>query len=1318
MKKKINTSHKSINKFQIPEQKPISNNTSINNEFFSIFKKFCDSFYKYIQSMRNCLKEINSNISNNLITLDESSNKCISSLNIIFSYLDSSFNQFYTNIQNFLELINYNKFSKISNSSKKPGLSKNYISTHFYNDNNNSNNNNFKNNSIYSNYQQGKIEKKNYYRYGIINKNNTTTDLKNTNSIEEKFYRFHIGSDLNDSNNNNNINEGNSILINKNFVENVKNLLNILKYERISDIGSNTSRKSKYQEKLDNFKESLISDLTNTINDTQDSEKNPVHRRIKSVNLNSNTFNFINNINNDNENKINDFIIQDSYGNNLNDISDNKNKSTTNKASLYFLDNNNINDNLDTNEIYEFKDNNRSNNLNIIKKTKTENEKLKNENNLLENNKKELLIQIADLINKNNTLNEEINILKNNNLKKDEIEKELNKKINELNNKIEIITNSKNEIEKLNQQLKKSIDTCQNEKSAQIKEIKKLKDNLEDLKKKNKKLNNDISEIKVDKKKIKELKKEIDDLNKEISELVKENGKLSNEVDETNNRKEEYKEKYKKAIKELSDEKEINALVEQKVKNLERKLEEYNINEYDDEKTKTYKISNINKVNEIEVEKLSRKYVSPSNYRKNTSAFSTNNTSNNRKILINNNIDDLEITPENFIIVKYFQLNNNFKWYLLKKIKKINEPEPSPTSSPSQSNSKPLYRRYKYLKLNSKVNNDKNNESYSDFIWKPSRNERDFINFNFINNDNNNNDNNKNENSNDWQKKINELEYCIKDLEEKLEKKENDCNRINLNYAKLFKRTKQPENYDKLLENNEKLKTENKSLKKTIDNLKSTQNFIGLSFIEDDLEGSRFIDDNCFEDILDGLVGNTNRKNNTYKRNNNENKFEINMMKFFKSHGDDNENKDLLNDENNNTNKNENKNDKNDKNSKNSKNDNKNSKNENNKNDNSNKINSKKNIKEENNDDNKKNNVKKEKRIHLFFKDDKKDKIDKIAKDDNNDKIDKNDKSDKIDKNDKNDKIDKDDNKKDYHDNNNIKNNNIIIDYNKLKTYKKENRFLNDHSNENITNKYDKYRRSKFDTRNTEKNNNIIDNSNNEKNNEILKSDNKKNDNNKKYSSYRFNRYKLQSNNNAKSDTKYESDLNNKIDNNNNKDENKNKDKDKEKYQIKSIVMKKNYFQDEKNKRENNKVNLIIKENNEELNNKEKRIYINKLTDIISNKKTENDQPPKNVYTHSRRVRNSYKINQDINNETDHNNNINNNYNDNKRFQNLYAKKEDIKEKEKESKPYRSLKSMKIESEIKIEKGMKESSSQTNRVCLGRRFYKRKQEDIKNEIKE
>ena len=41
---------------------------------------------------------------------------------------------------------------------------------------------------------------------------------------------------------------------------------------------------------------------------------------------------------------------------------------------------------------------------------------------------------------------------------------------------------------------------------------------------------------------------------------------------------------------------------------------------------------------------------------------------------------------------------------------------------------------------------------------------------------------------------------------------------------------------------------------------------------------------------------------------------------------------------------------------------------------------------------------------------------------------------------------------------------------------------------------------------------------------------------------------------------------------------------------------------------------------------------------------------------------------------------------------------------------------MKIDSESKIDKALQESSSQTNRVCRGRRFYKRKQDDINNVI--
>ena len=56
-------------------------------------------------------------------------------------------------------------------------------------------------------------------------------------------------------------------------------------------------------------------------------------------------------------------------------------------------------------------------------------------------------------------------------------------------------------------------------------------------------------------------------------------------------------------------------------------------------------------------------------------------------------------------------------------------------------------------------------------------------------------------------------------LKDKLSKTENDCNRINLNYAKLVKKAKKPEiPYEKLLEENNKLKNENRLLNKKINN--------------------------------------------------------------------------------------------------------------------------------------------------------------------------------------------------------------------------------------------------------------------------------------------------------------------------------------------------------------------------------------------------------------------------------------------------------------------------------------------------------------------
>jgi hypothetical protein len=268
----------------------------------------------------------------------------------------------------------------------------------------------------------------------------------------------------------------------------------------------------------------------------------------------------------------------------------------------------------------------------------------------------------------------------------------------------------------------------------------------------------------------------------------------------------------------------------------------------DESKTQTYKNCKLNKVSEIEIEKLTKlskgAHQSPQYTHKSISRFSTDNTYSTKKIY--NNIDDLEINPENYNIVKEFRINN-LKWFLFKKINKniLSETE----------GIQPLYRRYQYLKLNSSRKKEKeklNEDSYSNYIWKAYKEEKDFINFNL---------DNLEHIENEKDKKINELQMLIKELKENLKKKENDYNRINLNYAKLFKKAKKPEmTYDKLLEENERLKSENKLLNKKLEKMIETQNFIGISFIGDDLEGSNFIDDNAFENILEEITKNREDK--------------------------------------------------------------------------------------------------------------------------------------------------------------------------------------------------------------------------------------------------------------------------------------------------------------------------------------------------------------------------------------------------------------------------------------------------------------------------
>ena len=437
----------------------------------------------------------------------------------------------------------------------------------------------------------------------------------------------------------------------------------------------------------------------------------------------------------------------------------------------------------------------------------------------LEKKNKELLSKLDELTKKNNLLSKENISLKYSYKEYNITDK--NKIIDEMNKKIVKISNEKNEIEKSNKKLKS--------------------------------INN-------------ELIKEKNDLEKKFSQALKNMEIINKNMKEVSEIKDNYKDKYTKIEKELIKEK-------QKSKNLEKKLEEINdsnINNvifFAEPKTRTYRNIKLDKINEIEIaDRLSRiSHQSPQCTHKSISRFSTNNST---KKLYNSN--EVEINPDNYKIVKQFKLNN-LKWFLLKKIKKNILPETEGIQ--------PLYRRYQYLKLNSKKIKEKTNEdNYTDYIWK-ANNEKDFINFNLENIEQE-----KDIIDNEKEKKIIELQICIKELKEKLNKKENDYNRINLNYAKLFKKTKKPEmTYDKLLEENDRIKYDDKLLKKKLEKIKENQNFIGISFIGDDLEKSNFIDDNIFENILDEIT--KNRKDKKEQ--------EIITMKCFISN-EDNKNKENI----------------------------------------------------------------------------------------------------------------------------------------------------------------------------------------------------------------------------------------------------------------------------------------------------------------------------------------------------------------------------------------------------------------------------------------
>ena len=243
----------------------------------------------------------------------------------------------------------------------------------------------------------------------------------------------------------------------------------------------------------------------------------------------------------------------------------------------------------------------------------------------------------------------------------------------------------------------------------------------------------------------------------------------------------------------------------------------------------------------------------------NNLGITTNNTSSNtnnqekKSDEEKENIKDMkdhELTPDNYELIKVIKLKNNFKWFLFKKLKtRTKKREKEKEKEQRTKTISRRFRCYSHKKdeniLKESEETNQSNDSYSNYLWKPQKNRKDFIDFCL---------NNK-ESSEDKEKKIEYLEKNLKEMEEKYDKKEKDFNRLNLNYAKIINKSKNKDNNnnEELVQKLEKVRDENKQLRNTITKYKSEQQFIGLSFIADDLEGEQFIDDKCFEEILDGL---------------------------------------------------------------------------------------------------------------------------------------------------------------------------------------------------------------------------------------------------------------------------------------------------------------------------------------------------------------------------------------------------------------------------------------------------------------------------------
>ena len=533
-------------------------------------------------------------------------------------------------------------------------------------------------------------------------------------------------------------------------------------------------------------------------------------------------------------------------------------KKCQNENNLLKLNNSNKTENLENSN-----NNNENNNINIedyiekIKFFEKENEKLSNEI-------KRNLSQIEILSNENNSYLKEIssfNSLKENYIK--EIE-EYKNKITSLNNNIEDYENKYKILLKDYSDLKNIKEILSQENTILSEKSSSFIQNYDDYNNlKNQNIN--LNEEKI------LLNSKINEIQKLFNDEQEKNKSLNNDLLNKENL-------YNKKINDLTEE--IKKLTDLNDFNLKENL---SLKECIDTITKNYdetilSLKTIEKSKNKKIDQLENEIFHFKKTDNNKDNNNNNNDNNNNSFNSNTTFPSLSNKLkeyQNLLQIKENKIKDleteinklnedlNEKEFKIKKFEKIENLNTSNNSNNSLNNSNlklspDLYdivkcvnykEKYTFYLFRKKLKNKKL-EKIEDYIWKPLLYKNEYNNFPYI----------PINESYESQKQINDLLF-------KLNKKEEDFNKINLNFTKLLNKNKKLEYLNNSTNNiNSKLLTENEKLKKEIFNLKNNNNnnqFFGMSFIEDDGNTSQFIDNNL-EDLLGELNQNKKSMLNSY----------------------------------------------------------------------------------------------------------------------------------------------------------------------------------------------------------------------------------------------------------------------------------------------------------------------------------------------------------------------------------------------------------------------------------------------------------------------